>query len=54
MFYHLLYFSVVAFRLRWFGWLVGWFYGVSTLFVPINTELSHFDKSFKQFSLFYV
>ena len=34
------------------GWLVGWFfYGVSTIFVSFNSELSHLDKSFKQFSL---
>ena len=31
------------------GWLVGWFYGVSTFFESFNTELSHFDISFKQF-----
>ena len=29
-----------------FGWLVGWFYGVSTLFWSFNGELN-----FKQFSL---
>ena len=37
------------------GWFVVWlvvlFDGVSTLFVSFNAELSHFDKSFKQFSL---
>ena len=26
-------------------------YAVSTLFGPFNAELSHFDKSFKQFNL---
>ena len=34
-----------------FGWLVVLFYGVSTLFGSFNAELSHFDKSFKQFNL---
>ena len=33
-----------------FGWLVSWFYGVSTLFGSFNAELRHFDKSFKQLS----
>ena len=32
-------------------WLVGLFYDTSTLFRSFNTKLSHFDKSFKQFSL---
>ena len=32
------------------GWLVGWFYGDSTLFRSFNTKFSHFDKSIKQFS----
>ena len=31
--------------------LVVLFYGVSTLFEQFNTELSHFDKHFKQFNL---
>ena len=30
--------------------LVVLFYGISTLFGSFNAELSHFDKSFKQFS----
>ena len=34
-----------------FGWLLVLFYGISSLFGSFNTELSHFDKSFKQFSL---
>ena len=33
------------------GWLVGWFYGVSNLFRSFKTELSQFDKTFKQFCL---
>ena len=34
-----------------FGWLVVWFIlRISTFFRWFNTELSHFDKSFKQFS----
>ena len=36
------------------GWLVGCllcFFGLSTLFGSFNTQLSHFDKSFKQFIL---
>ena len=35
-------------------WLVGLFDSVSTLFVSFNLELSHFDESFKHFSLVYV
>ena len=27
------------------GWLVGWFYGISTLFGSFNAELNQFDKS---------
>ena len=37
-------------RIDLVGWLVS-FYDVSTLFGSFNAELSHFDKSFKQFSL---
>ena len=33
------------------GRFVDWFYGVSTFFGSLNAELSHFDKTFKQFSL---
>ena len=33
------------------GWLVDFFYGVSTLFGSFNAELSLFKKGFKQFSL---
>ena len=33
----------------WF--LVVLFYGLPTVFMLSNTELNHFDKSFKQFSL---
>ena len=36
------------------GWLVGLFYGVSTVSGPFIADLSHFDKSFKQFSLVYI
>ena len=32
------------------GWLVGWFYDISTIFESFNAELSHFDKSLKQSS----
>ena len=32
-------------------WLVVLFYGVSTLFRSFKAKLSHFNKSFKQFSL---
>ena len=31
--------------------LVGWFFGLSTLFGLFNSELSHFEISFKQFRL---
>ena len=33
------------------GWLVVWFYGVSTIFGSFNAKLNHFDKSFKKFGL---
>ena len=42
---------VLVFYKSW-KWLVSWlFYGVSTFFRSFNAKLSHFDKSFKQFSL---
>ena len=42
----------VELQLYWLvGWLVVLFYGVSTLFESFDAELSHFDKSFKQFGL---
>ena len=31
------------------GWLVGWFYGVSTFIGSFNAELSHFDKILNNF-----
>ena len=37
--------------MKMIGLLVILFYGVSKLFESFNTELSHFDKSFKQLSL---
>ena len=36
---------ISKFDLAWFGWLVGWFTGVSTGFESFNAESSHFDKS---------
>ena len=33
------------------SWCIVLFYGVSTLLGSFDTELSHFDKSLKQFSL---
>ena len=46
-----IWFYIRVMRNSYNGWLVVLFYGVSTLFGLFNTKLSHFDKSFKQFSL---
>ena len=37
--------NLFSYSSKMVGWLVGLFYGVSTLFWSFNAELSHFDKS---------
>ena len=41
-------------QLWWIDWLVGWFYGLSTLFGSFNAKLSQIDKSLKQLILEFV